>query len=121
MTDLVQFNLPGISPALNAAVRKRMEAEGLNRNDLVVGVLAKHYRVRFRLNSRHSGGRAVVAPVEWHLKIPKQLRRKLNAERARTDVPARDIAVRILSEEFGVPFAAAVHTERRRKSWKRAA
>ena len=107
MTDLVQFNVPGISPELNRAVRARMDADGVNRNDLVVGILCKRFRVGFRPNGRWSSGSPVDAPAAWHLKIPKRLRTKLNTERARTDVPARDIVVAVLSEEFGVEFSKA--------------
>lgn len=120
MTDQVQFNVPGITPELNQAVAEEMERLGKNRNEVVVAILAEDFKVRFRPNGRHTT-RTSESPAEWHLKMPRQLRTKINVKAKRTETSARDLVVAVLSEEFGVEFVPVFHTKRRRASWKREA
>jgi hypothetical protein len=117
-TDQVQLNVPGISPELNDAVRAEMEACECNRNEIIVAILAKEFRVRYKPNSRWTTT-AAANPPSWHLKMPARLRKRIKQRAVAEDKSARDLVVELLSAHFGVPFVPVFHTARRRKSWKR--
>lgn len=94
----VMVHMPG---ALKRAVVRRVRSEGSNANDVMVGALAKHYRVPFAPSGRRGepGGRS--GPVV--LRMPRRLKRRLQIDALRHE-PSNlsERVVTRLAQELGV-------------------
>lgn len=94
------FNLP---PRLKGKIARRVETKNTNLNDLVVGLLAERAGLTFEPTGRKSPG-----PLSPYQRIlldaPPELARWVRTRADEAGESQRDVVVRILSEELGVPF-----------------
>lgn len=77
------------------------EAHPWAANDLAVALLAERFKVRYvRAYERSSG---IGRHDQLWLRMPVQLRTKINVAAARSRMTQRDIVVGVLREELGAP------------------
>lgn len=101
--------IESVPPDLKRAIAARVEAEGTSMNDVLVGLLAKRYKVPFEPTGRRSPA-VDVDKLDILLRVPDDLRRKIRAAAAEGDTSRRDLIVRFLCKQFGTAFAPAPRT-----------
>src|SRR5436190_22998238 len=87
--------------ALKRAVVRRVRSERSNANDVIVGTLAKRYRVPFTPTGRRGNPGASGGPVV--LRMPRQLKRRLQIDALRHQ--PSNLSERVLTalaDEFGI-------------------
>jgi myo-inositol-1-phosphate synthase len=80
------------------------EARGGNLNDVAVGILANRYQVAFEPTGRRSPAAGASGVVL--LRVPPELKRKLQLEAFEAQSNTNDLILRVLGEQLGVPFAS---------------
>jgi hypothetical protein len=89
--------------ALKRAVVRRVRSEGSNANDVMVGALAKYYRVPFTPSGRRSAPGARGGPVV--LRVPRLLKDRLTRDALEQERPnLSDRVLAVLAEAFGQPL-----------------
>jgi predicted HicB family RNase H-like nuclease len=106
----VKSFIRGVTPELKAAIAAAVEEQGTTMNDLLIGILAAHFRVPFE----PVGGRVVkVGPsTQLNLPMPERLRTRIRVAAARAGSTQHDVVNEILSEHFGVVFVPGARARR---------
>ena len=80
------------------------EARGGNLNDVAVGILANRYQIPFEPTGRRSPAAGTSGVVL--LRVPPDLKKKIQLEAFEAESNTNDVILRALSERLGVPFAS---------------
>lgn len=107
-TNLIVRNVP---PRLKGKIYRRAEREKSSFNDVAVAALCEHFSIPFEPSGyrtpRAADGEDVTTkrlnpnPV---LRVPVELKRRIDVEAATRGETQTNVAREILSEAFGVPF-----------------
>lgn len=108
--DLIQKNVT-LSADVRLAIADDVEERGISANDVIVGILAANYRVRFDGTGRRSRGVEKPGDRMVNLKVPAALAAKLDAAKSRQPQGQRtlqEVIEPILRAHYGdrVPAAA---------------
>lgn len=111
MTETKNLIVRGVPPRLKGKIARRAEREKSSLNDVVVSVLAAAFAVEFQPSGNRSprlrAGEAAsrVGPYpNMVLRVPAELKRRIDYEAIETDETVRNVVVRILADEFGETF-----------------
>jgi len=87
---------------LKSALVREVARRGGNLNDVATGILAERFGVAHTPTGRKSAlpGSAGVAL----LRMPAELKERIQTEAARTGSNANDVILRVLADELGIPF-----------------
>lgn len=106
------FSVP---PRLKGKIAKRVETRESSLNDVVVAILADHFGLDFEPTGRRSPGK--LSP--YHrilLDVPPAIKRAVEHRATADGDSQRNVVVRILSDEFKVPFEATSRWPRGRRT-----
>ena len=78
------------------------EARGGNLNDVAVGILANRYQIPFEPTGRRSPAAGTSGVVL--LRVPPELKKKIQLEAFGAESNTNDVILRVLSEQLGVPY-----------------
>lgn len=84
---------------LKTKIAQRCAEKGESMNDLVVGILAEKFGVRFEKTGR-GGGDDVGAASDVVLRMPPALSRKIDVAAARAGETRRDVILGVLASEL---------------------
>jgi hypothetical protein len=87
--------------ALKAAVGREARRQGVNLNDLLVGLLAKHYRLAFQPSNR-LGATPKARNVAVVLRMPPELKRAIQLDALGRESNMTDVVLRILASALDV-------------------
>lgn len=102
-SDTATLMLRFIPARLKGKIKRRVEQEGTNMNDVLVKLLADAYGVKFE----GTGVRRlrIGTSSQINLKVPAELKDLLERDAYAKRETERNLAVEIICEEFDVPFA----------------
>jgi len=78
------------------------EARGGNLNDVAVGILANRYQIPFEPTGRRSPAAGTSGVVL--LRVPPELKKKIQLEAFGAASNTNDVILRVLSEQLGIPY-----------------
>ncbi|HLB04658.1 MAG TPA: hypothetical protein VJK66_06520, partial [Gaiellaceae bacterium] len=89
---------------LKSALVREVARRGGNLNDVATGMLAERFGVAHTPTGRKSAlpGSAGVAL----LRMPGELKERIQAEAARTESNANDVILRVLADDLNIPFGS---------------
>jgi hypothetical protein len=112
--DYDTLMLRGIPARLKGKIARRVETDESNMNDVLVGILAAEYGVPFEPSGvKRSAIRKTKPSSQALLTMPAELKRLISVEAATNRDTVRNVAMRIIAEEFGETFKATGRWEKR--------
>ena len=82
-------------------------ARGENVNDVAVGILANRFQIPFEPTGRRSPAAGTSGVVL--LRVPPELKKKIQLEAFGSESNTNDVILRVLSEQLGVPYESNRH------------
>lgn len=104
MSKLSQQIIRSVPAEIKDAIVDEVDRRGTNMNDVVVGILADAYSVRFDLSGRTSG--VIGDSPDIVLRLPRTLKRKIAVDAARQEREIREVVIEHVASALKVPLAA---------------
>jgi hypothetical protein len=105
LSESRQQIIRSVPAELKSAIAERVETDGTNMNDLLVGILAQYYDVRFEPSGRASAV-AIGDSSDIVLRMPKSLKKRIGIDAERQEREKREIMIDAIADGLGVSAAA---------------
>lgn len=97
--------IKNVPPELHEAINTRVLVTNSNMNDVLVGILARHYKVPFEPTGRRAARASTHQDIV--MRVPLKLRIKINMQAKSKNSSARTEMLRLFEDELLASMAAA--------------